>query len=97
MGAVVQDWILGEEEEDRPKHRQIFSTALHSVADPDPGLGESQHPDPGSGMNNPNHILEYVSVIFSNVESFAHKALVAFNCGLRFNGSITFICLQSIE
>jgi hypothetical protein len=35
-----------------------------------------------------NHILEYVSVIFSNVESFALKALVAFNCGLRFNGSI---------
>ncbi len=38
-----------------------------SVADPDPGLGafltpgsgmgESQHPDPGSGMNNPDHIF----------------------------------------
>ena len=27
-----------------------------------------------------NHILEYVSVIVSNVESFAHKAPVAFNC-----------------
>ena len=37
-----------------------------------------------------NHILEYVSVMFSNVESFALKALVAFNCGLRFNGSIIF-------
>ena len=37
-----------------------------------------------------NHILEYVSVIFSNVESFALKALVAINCGLRFNGSIVF-------
>ena len=35
-----------------------------------------------------NHILEYVSVIVSNVESFALKALVASNCGLRFNGSI---------
>ena len=35
-----------------------------------------------------NHILEYVSVIVSNVESFAHKAPVAFNCRLRFNGSI---------
>jgi hypothetical protein len=44
-----------------------------------------------------NHILEYVSVIFSNVEPFALKALVAFNCGLRFNGSIILICLQSIE
>ena len=44
-----------------------------------------------------NHILEYVSVIFSNVESFALKALVAFNYGLRFNGSIILICLQSIE
>jgi hypothetical protein len=38
-----------------------------SVADPDPGSGafltpgsgmvESQHPDPGSGMNNPDHIF----------------------------------------
>ena len=27
-----------------------------------------------------NHIAEYVSLIFSNVESFAHKAPVAFNC-----------------
>ena len=38
-----------------------------------------------------------MSVIFSNVESFAHKAPVAFNCRLRFNGSIILICLQSIE
>jgi hypothetical protein len=45
---------------------------LPSVADPDPGSGirclfdpwirdpgwvESQHPDPGSGMNNPDHIF----------------------------------------
>jgi hypothetical protein len=40
---------------------------LGSVADPDPGLGafltpgsgmgESQHQDPGSGMNNPDHIF----------------------------------------
>jgi hypothetical protein len=38
-----------------------------SVADPDPGsgafltrgsgMGRSQHPDPGSGMNNPDHIF----------------------------------------
>jgi hypothetical protein len=40
-----------------------------SVVDPDPGSGafltsgldqgwvESQHPDPGSGMNNPDHIF----------------------------------------
>jgi hypothetical protein len=35
-----------------------------------------------------NHILEYVSEIFSIAESFAHKALLAFNCRLRFNGSI---------
>ncbi len=44
-----------------------------------------------------NHISEFVSVIFSKVESFANKALVAFNCRLRFNGSIILICLQSIE
>ncbi len=36
-----------------------------------------------------NHILEYACVIFSIVESFAHRALVAFNCRLRFNVSIT--------
>ncbi len=35
-----------------------------------------------------NHILEYACVIFSIVESFAHKALVAFNYRLRFNCSI---------
>ena len=35
-----------------------------------------------------NHIIEYVSIIVFNVESFALKALVAINCGLRFNGSI---------
>jgi hypothetical protein len=40
-----------------------------------------------------NHISEYASVIFSFVESFAHKALVAYNCGLRFNGSIMqYVC-----
>ncbi len=44
-----------------------------------------------------NHISEYVSLIFSNVESFAHKAPVAFNCGLRFNGSIILTRLQSVE
>ncbi len=44
-----------------------------------------------------NHILEYVSVIFSNVESFAIKALVALNCGSRFNGSIILICLQALR
>ena len=48
-----------------------------SVADPDPGsgafltpgsgMGESQHPDPGSGMNNPDDIfqsLETICLIF---------------------------------
>jgi len=40
-----------------------------------------------------SHISEYASVIFSFVESFAHKALVAYNCGLRFNGSIMqYVC-----
>jgi len=59
----------------------------------------SAHPFPKKEDPNPalpsfpfyivvNHILEYVSIIFSNVESFALKALVAINCGLRFNGSI---------
>jgi hypothetical protein len=48
------------------------ATLGRSVADPDPGSGirclfdpwirdpgwvESQHPDPGSGMNNPDHIF----------------------------------------
>jgi hypothetical protein len=28
-------------------------------------MGESQHPDPGSEMNNPNHIFESLETIFS--------------------------------
>jgi hypothetical protein len=50
-----------------------------SVADPDPGSGngclfdpwirdpgwvESQHPDPESGMNNPDHIFKSLETIF---------------------------------
>jgi hypothetical protein len=47
-----------------------------SVADPDPGSGainplirdpgwvESQHPEPGSGMNNPDHIFYSLENIF---------------------------------
>ncbi len=33
----------------------------------DPGWVESQHPDPGSGMNNPNHIF-YLEIIFLGVK-----------------------------
>jgi hypothetical protein len=35
------------------KQDDVFS----SVADPGSGMGESQHQDKGSGMNNPDHIL----------------------------------------
>jgi hypothetical protein len=47
---------------------------ITSVADPDTGLGafltpgsgmgESQHPDPGSRMNNPDHIFWSLESIF---------------------------------
>jgi hypothetical protein len=30
----------------------------------DPGWVESQHPDPGSGMNNPDHIFQSLETIF---------------------------------
>jgi hypothetical protein len=55
-----------------PEDRFSRLIILASVADPDPGSGigclfdpwirdpgwvESQHPDPGSGMNNPDHIF----------------------------------------
>jgi hypothetical protein len=30
---------------------------LGAFLTPGSGMGESQHPDPGSGMNNPDHIL----------------------------------------
>jgi hypothetical protein len=55
-----------------PGSASINVSILTSVADPDPGSGigclfypwirdpgwvESQHPDPGSGMNNPDHIF----------------------------------------
>ena len=51
-----------------PQH-WLFSLVQISVADPDPGLGtiltpgsgirdgRNQHPDPGSGTNNPDHIF----------------------------------------
>jgi hypothetical protein len=54
-------------------HRIFYTHCVaNSVADPDPGLGigchfdpwirdpgweKVQHPDPGSGMNNPDHIF----------------------------------------
>ncbi len=48
------------------RHASPVTESRCSVADPDPGLGtfltpgsgmgESQHQDPGSGMNNPDHI-----------------------------------------
>ncbi len=44
-----------------------------------------------------NHILEYVFVIVSNVESFPHKAPVAFNCRLRFNGSINYFVCKTLS
>ncbi len=31
---------------------------------PGSGMGESQHPDPGSGMNNPDHIFWSLETIF---------------------------------
>ncbi len=34
-------------------------------------------------INLEESIAEYVSLIFSNVESFAHKAPVAFNCRFK--------------
>ncbi len=49
------------------KYSWLHNTGIGSVADPYPGLGafltpgsgmgESQHPDPGSGMNNPETIF----------------------------------------
>ncbi len=44
-----------------------------------------------------NHILEYVRVLFLKEESFAHKALVAFNCRLRFNGSIIYYVCKALR
>jgi hypothetical protein len=31
---------------------------------PGSGMGRSQHPDPGSGMNNPDHIFQSLETIF---------------------------------
>jgi hypothetical protein len=54
--------------------QDFFLFVYFSVADPDPGLGafltsgsgvgEGQHPDPGSGMNNPDHIVKNLETIF---------------------------------
>jgi hypothetical protein len=34
-----------------------FLTPGSGIRDPRSEMGESQHPDPGSGMNNPDHIF----------------------------------------
>jgi hypothetical protein len=62
-----------------PNTIKIVANPCSSVADPDPGYGivcffgpwirdpgwvESQHPDPGSGMNNPDHIFYCLETIF---------------------------------
>ena len=52
-----------------------------------PFFPKKEDPDPAPPLLSllylVNHILEYVSVIVSNVESFAHKAPVAFNCRFK--------------
>jgi hypothetical protein len=55
-------------------HFHYFSNIKCSVADPDSGLGtfltpgsemgESHHPDPGSGTKNPDHIFLSLETIF---------------------------------
>ncbi len=57
LHSIIQSFI----------HSFIHPLIHSSVADPDPGsgafltpgsgMGRSQHPDPGSGMNNPDHIF----------------------------------------
>jgi hypothetical protein len=60
-------------------NRKTINVGASNVADPDPGYGirclfdpwirdpgwvESQHPYPGSGMNNPDHIFYSLETIF---------------------------------
>ena len=71
--------------EDR-QHEQSPKCSPSSTASPkrSPPFPNKEDPNPAPPLLSfyivVNHILEYVSVIFSNVESFAHKAPVAFNC-----------------
>jgi len=70
-----------EEASQSPK-RSPSSTASPKRS---PLLPKKEDPNPALLPSFPfyilvNHIAEYVSLIFSNVESFAHKAPVAFNC-----------------
>jgi hypothetical protein len=39
------------------KYIAVSDPGLGAFLTPGSGMGESQHPDPGSGMNNPDHIL----------------------------------------
>jgi hypothetical protein len=41
-----------------------FLTPGSGIRDPGSWMGESQHPDPGSGMNNPDHIFWSLETIF---------------------------------
>jgi hypothetical protein len=36
---------------------RIRDPGLGAFLTPGSGMGESQHPDPGSGINNPDHIF----------------------------------------
>jgi hypothetical protein len=43
---------------------RIRDPGLGAFLTPGSGMGESQHPDPGSGMNNPDHIFQSLETIF---------------------------------
>jgi hypothetical protein len=47
-----------------PAVLRIRDPGLGAFLTPGSGMGESQHPDPGSGMNNPDHIFKGLETIF---------------------------------
>jgi hypothetical protein len=80
-------------------HFHYFSNIKCSVADPDSGLGtfltpgsemgESHHPDPGSGTKNPDHIflsLETIFLLFGGL-TYINSLLRIWDPGWRQFGS----------
>ncbi len=67
-------------------HDQCADPGLGAFLTPGSGMGESQHPDPGSEMNNPDHIflsLETIFLLFLELNYLNSLRWRQFGSGIR--------------
>jgi hypothetical protein len=65
--SEVRIWLRILLSSSKNSKKQCCGSGIRCIFDPwiwDPGWVESQHPDPGSGMNNPDHIFQSLEIIF---------------------------------